>query len=93
VFSALEPGEQVNIKDVGLKRDRVVQVQGKINAEAPLMGGLKAYEVKDETGSVWVVTSRSIPAIGSQVNVQGKVRLEKIDLAGKDQSTVYLEQP
>ena len=91
IFSVVS-GEKVKIKEVVLKRDRVVQVEGKINAQAPLMGGLRAFEVKDETGSVWVVTSRSVPATGSQVNVQGKVRLEKIDLAGQDQSAVYLEQ-
>ncbi len=92
VFSALEPGERVKIKEVGSKRDRIVQIQGKINAQAPLMGGQRAYEVQDETGSVWVVTQRAIPPTGSPVMVQGKVRLEKIDLAGQDQSTVYIEQ-
>ena len=92
VISMLESGEKVKIKEVGSKRNRVVQVQGRINAQAPLMGGQRAYEVQDETGSVWVVTSRAVPATGSQVTIQGKVRLEKIDLAGQDQSAVYIEQ-
>ncbi|MER3432776.1 MAG: hypothetical protein C4288_04925 [Leptolyngbya sp. ERB_1_1] len=92
VLSMMEPGEQVQIRDVGSKRDRVVQVEGKIKAQAPLMGGQRAYEVQDNTGSVWVVTNRAVPTIGSQVTVQGKVRLQKIDLAGQDQSTVYIEQ-
>jgi len=92
VLSMMEPGERVQIRDVGSKRDRVVQVEGKIKAQAPLMGGQRAYEVQDNTGSVWVVTGRAVPAIGSQVNVQGKVRLQKINLAGQDQSAVYIEQ-
>lgn len=92
VLTMLEPGERVKISQVSSKRDRVVQVEGKIKAQAPLMGGQRAYEVQDETGSVWVVTSRAVPATGSQVNVQGKVRLQKIDLAGQDQSTVYIDQ-
>ncbi|MBW4441328.1 MAG: hypothetical protein KME10_08860 [Plectolyngbya sp. WJT66-NPBG17] len=92
VLTMLEPGERVKIREVGAKRDRTVQVEGKIKAQAPLMGGQRAYEVQDETGSVWIVTGRSVPAIGSSVNVQGKVRLQKIDLAGQDQSTVYIEQ-
>lgn len=91
VLSLVQPGERVKIRDLGSKRDRTVQVEGKIKAQAPLMGG-RAYEVQDDTGSVWVVTSQTVPATGSQVTVQGKVRLEKIDLAGQDQSAVYLEQ-
>lgn len=92
VLTMLEPGERVKISEVSAKRDRSVQVEGKIKAQAPLMGGQRAYEVQDESGSVWVVTSRSIPAIGSAVTLQGKVRLQKIDLAGQDQSAVYIEQ-
>jgi len=92
IITALQPGERVKIRDVGSKRDRVVQVEGKIKGQAPLMGGQRAYEVQDDTGSVWVVTSRAIPATGSSVTVSGTVRLQKIDLAGQDQSTVYIEQ-
>ncbi|MGG6267984.1 hypothetical protein ACQ4M3_15670 [Leptolyngbya sp. AN03gr2] len=92
VITALQPGERVKIRDVGSKRDRVVQVEGKIKGQAPLMGGQRAYEVQDDTGSVWIVTSRAIPATGSSVTVSGTVRLQKIDLAGQDQSTVFIEQ-
>lgn len=92
VLSLVQPGERSKIRDLGSKRDRTVLVEGKIKAQAPLMGGQRAYEVQDATGSIWVVTSQSVPATGSQVTVQGKVRLEKIDLAGQDQSALYLEQ-
>lgn len=92
VMAVLEPGEQVKVNQVNQKRDRRVQVQGKIRAQAPLMGGLRAYEVQDETGSVWVVTDRALPATGSQVTLNGTVKFQKIDVAGKDQSTVYIEQ-
>lgn len=92
VLAVLEPGEQVKANQVSQKRDRVVQVQGQIKAQAPLMGGKRAYEVQDETGSVWVVSDRAVPATGSQVSVQGKVKFQKIEIAGKDQSSVYVEQ-
>ncbi|MBE9011326.1 hypothetical protein IQ250_14025 [Pseudanabaenaceae cyanobacterium LEGE 13415] len=92
LITALQPGERVKIRDVGSKRDRLVQVEGKIKAQAPLVGGQRAYEVQDDTGSVWIVTNRSIPPAGSSVTVSGTVRLQKIDLAGQDQSTVFIEQ-
>lgn len=92
VIAALEPGEQVKVNQVNQKRDQRVQVQGQIKAQAPLLGGKRAYEVQDETGSVWVVSDRALPATGSQVTIQGKVKFQKIEVAGKDQSTVYIEQ-
>lgn len=92
VITMLQPGERVKARDVGSKRDQVVQVEGKIKAQAPLAGGQRAYEVQDDSGSVWIVTNRSIPPVGSSVTVSGTVRLQKIDLAGQDQSTVYIEQ-
>jgi hypothetical protein len=92
VLSVLEPGERVKANQVSQKRDRIVQVQGKIKAQAPLMAGKRAYEVQDETGSVWVVSDRAVPATGSQVSVQGKVKFQKIEIGGKDQSSVYIEQ-
>ncbi|BAU11768.1 hypothetical protein LEP3755_22710 [Leptolyngbya sp. NIES-3755] len=92
IITALQPGERVKIREVGSKRDRVVQVEGKIKGQAPLMGGQRAYEVQDDTGSVWIVTKQAIPATGSSVTVSGTVKLQKIDLAGQDQSTVYIEQ-
>ncbi|MBD1859014.1 MULTISPECIES: hypothetical protein [Leptolyngbya] len=92
VLAVLEPGEQVKANQVSQKRDRVVQVQGQIKAQAPLMGGQRAYEVQDETGSVWVVSDRTVPATGSRVSVQGRVKFQKIEIGGKDQSSVYIEQ-
>ncbi|WP_156427062.1 hypothetical protein [Leptolyngbya sp. NIES-2104] len=92
VITMLQPGERVKARDVGSKRDRVVQVEGKIKAQAPLAGGQRAYEVQDDSGSIWIVTTRSIPPVGSSVTVSGTVKLQKIDLAGQDQSTVYIEQ-
>ncbi|MCU0553135.1 MAG: hypothetical protein MUC48_27715 [Leptolyngbya sp. Prado105] len=92
LLTVLEPGEKVKANQVNEKRDRIVQVQGQIKAQAPLMGGKRAYEVQDETGSVWVVTQQMLPATGTQVNVQGKVKIQKIEIAGKDESAAYIEQ-
>jgi hypothetical protein len=85
-------GERVKANQVSTKRDRLVVVQGQIKSQAPLMGGKRAYEVRDETGSVWVVSDRAFPAVGSQVNAQGVVKVQKIEIAGQEQSTAYIEQ-
>jgi uncharacterized protein YdeI (BOF family) len=74
------------------KTDFTVHLQGKVGAQAPLMGGSKAYELKDSTGSIWVVTKDAIPAAGTEVRLNGKVRYQRILLDGKDQGAVYVEQ-
>jgi len=33
-----------------------------------------AFELQDETGSIWVVANRMTPAKGSRVEVKGKAR-------------------
>ncbi len=92
VMSALNLLERTSIRDVSKKIDRDVRLQGKIESQVPLVGGARAYELSDETGRIWITTRDRLPAPGTKINVQGKVRYEKISIDGQDQSTVYLEQ-
>jgi hypothetical protein len=93
VLSVADTGPTTKIREVQKnKANKVVRVQGKINAQAPLMGGQVAYELRDDTGSIWVVTQGRLPAIGTQIGVQGQVRFKPISIAGQDHSSVYLEQ-
>jgi uncharacterized protein YdeI (BOF family) len=71
--------------------DAVVFLSGKVTTRAPLLGQ-QAYEIQDETGTIWVLTKANAPAPGMTVQVRGKVRYESIVLAGKDQGSVYIEQ-
>lgn len=73
------------------KTNFTVNLQGKINTQAPLLEQ-RAYELQDSTGSIWVVTREPLPALGTQVKVTGKVRYQEILLNGQDQGTVYVEQ-
>jgi uncharacterized protein YdeI (BOF family) len=68
-----------------------VYLTGKVMVRAPLLGQ-KAYEIQDETGTIWVVTKAEAPAPGLEVTVTGKVRYQSILLGGKEQGTVYIEQ-
>jgi hypothetical protein len=97
VLSVADTGPTTKIREVQKnKANKVVRVQGKMNAQAPLMGGQVAYELRDDTGSIWVVTQGvtqgRLPAIGTQIGVQGQVRFKPISIAGQDHSSVYLEQ-
>ena len=67
-----------------------VQVSGQVKSIAPMVGQT-AYEVADETGSIWVVTQGAAPSQDSQVTVSGTVRYLPIEVAGQDFGAVYLE--
>lgn len=93
VMSVLNLLERTPIRDAAKKVDRTVRLQGKIESQVPLIAGARAYELSDETGRIWVTTrDQQMPAPGTRVDVQGKVRYEKISIEGQDQSTIYLEQ-
>lgn len=67
-----------------------VQVSGQVKSIAPMVGQT-AYEVADETGSIWVVTHTPPPAQDAQVTVSGTVRYLPIVVSGEDVGAVYLE--
>ncbi|NDJ17491.1 hypothetical protein GS601_09355 [Myxacorys almedinensis A] len=93
VLSVLDFGSITKVRDIQKNKNHFsVHVRGKVGAQAPLMGGVRAYELKDETGSIWIVTTDQIPTQGTPIVVQGTVRLQKIEVGGQDRSAVYLEQ-
>ncbi|MGQ9836823.1 MAG: hypothetical protein ACUVRV_02355 [Cyanobacteriota bacterium] len=52
--------------------------------------GQGVYELKDSTGSTWVITERGIPAMNSTVTVRGKAQ-EGITLGGRSFGISLLE--
>lgn len=93
VLSVLDMGAATKIREVQKNNvNQVVRLRGKIGSQAPLMGGQVAYELRDDTGSVWIVTQEKLPASGTQIGVQGQVRVKKMSIAGQEQTSVYIEQ-
>ncbi|MBW4540269.1 MAG: hypothetical protein KME43_14145 [Myxacorys chilensis ATA2-1-KO14] len=93
MLSVFDLGNITKVRDIGKnKKHFSVHVRGVVGAQAPLMGGVRAYELKDETGSIWIVTTNQIPMQGTPIVVKGTVRLQQIQVGGQDQSAVYLEQ-
>ncbi|MGV0025500.1 hypothetical protein [Phormidesmis priestleyi] len=94
-----QPGAALSVLDFGTtkiseiqkgKTNYTVRLQGKIVAQAPLLGQ-RAFELQDATGKIWVVTKEKLP-VATEVKVTGKVRYQSILLEGRESGTVYLEQ-
>ncbi|MEM9944967.1 MAG: hypothetical protein AAF810_02770 [Cyanobacteria bacterium P01_D01_bin.36] len=68
-----------------------VAVSGTVTQRSAVLSGW-LYEVKDETGSLWVLTERSEPAVGAIATVEGIVRYEPIVVGEIDAGSIYLEE-
>ncbi len=85
-----------SIGEVQQKRqvDAEVYLRGKVENRAPFVGNA-AYQIQDDTGSIWILTKQDLPQLGDEVLLKGAVRYKTIklkDLAGKDLGEVYVEE-
>ncbi|MFB8798795.1 MAG: DNA-binding protein [Microcoleus sp.] len=85
-----------SIGEVQQKRqvDAEVYLRGKVENRAPFVGNA-AYQLQDDTGSIWILTKQVLPQLGDEVLLKGAVRYKTIklkDLAGKDLGEVYVEE-
>ena len=66
-------------------------VQNSFGGSIPILnqsGGI--YKVDDGTGSIWVLTKRSVPSKGAQLGVKGKIQ-NGINYNGKNYGLVLVE--
>lgn len=71
--------------------DSVVHLQGQVTNRAPLMG-LSAYQLKDTTGTIWVFTNQTLPKLGDEILIMGKLQFQSIPVSGKEFGEVYVVQ-
>lgn len=71
-----------------------VYLRGKVERHAPLLGA-GAYQLQDDTGSIWVFTTQPLPSLNQDLLIKGKVEYKSIllkDMKGKDIGEVYLKE-
>ena len=73
------------------KADKKVAVGGKVVQRSALLDGW-LYQVRDDSGSLWILTDDTAPQINEAVVVEGLVRYEPIVVGEIDASDVYLEE-
>ncbi|BBD56101.1 hypothetical protein [Planktothrix agardhii] len=71
-----------------------VYLRGKVKSYAPFLGA-GAYQLQDNTGSIWVFTTQPLPPLGQDLLIQGKVEYKSIlikEMKGKDIGDVYIKE-
>ncbi|MBE9222111.1 hypothetical protein IQ215_05315 [Cyanobacterium stanieri LEGE 03274] len=84
----------ISIEDVeffALEGNNQVKVEGEITQVIPLVNGY-AYEIKDNTGSIWVTTTGDKPEVGQNIVTSVTIQEEEIIIDEKDMSSFYLRE-
>jgi hypothetical protein len=69
----------------------VVQVSGTVGDRVPLVDA-QIYQLQDETGSVWVLTTDTSIQSGDRLTVEGRVEIEVIELGNSTMQERYLRE-
>ncbi|MBD2461570.1 hypothetical protein H6G89_10965 [Oscillatoria sp. FACHB-1407] len=87
------PGSVKPIRDLHSEPnvDSVVSLRGQVGDRIPLIEA-QVYQLRDQTGTVWVLTTNPIDQSGGTVAIRGQVRFQSIPLAGREQGEVYIEE-
>ncbi|NJL82367.1 MAG: hypothetical protein HC890_04305 [Chloroflexaceae bacterium] len=66
-----------------------VQLAGTVGDRAPFLGS-GAYQLQDETGSLWVVSStKALPEPGERLVIEAQIKYAKITVENQDFSELY----
>jgi len=68
-----------------------VYVQGTVRDRAPLIKQT-VYQLQDQTGKVWVMTTKLPPESGQTVTIQAKIKSKSIVLHQQQSQELYLKE-
>ena len=79
------------IADVSRDQPSPIYLAGTVERQLPLVGqGL--YELVDESGGIWVVSSEAPPAVGTPLTIRAEIQYEQILLQGQDIGQYYAQE-
>jgi hypothetical protein len=70
---------------------QAIQIQGKVSQSAPFVEG-GAYEVEDQTGKIWVITDKQLPAKGADVLVEGQLNFHDLALGSNNFGELFITE-
>ena len=89
------PGPNVpvtQIRDLQTKsKSSTLYLKGQVGKQVPFLDS-RAYELKDATGTIWVITKQTMPKQQDTVLLKVKVQQKNIRVGGKTVKEVYVEE-
>jgi hypothetical protein len=68
---------------------KIVYLKGKVGDRAPFLGS-GAYQLQDNTGTVWVITQGKLPAQGDILAIKGEAKYETISIGEQKSQEFYI---
>ena len=96
-----ESGMGILSPNVSVSKVSEVQQQSKVNSTVYLKGNVvklipflekRAYELKDGTGTITVVTKEQFPKQKAEIVIQGKVLYKSVPAGGQEFGEFYIEE-
>jgi uncharacterized protein YdeI (BOF family) len=92
---SLLPGPNVPVTQIrDLQRQSkssTLYLKGQVGKQVPFLDS-RAYELKDSTGTIWVITKQTMPKQQDTVLLKVKVQQKNIRVGGKTFKEVYVEE-
>lgn len=66
-------------------------VAGVVGDRAPLVDE-QLYQLKDSSGSIWIVSSDTSLQMGQSVKMKGRLQFQSIVIEGTEQGEVYIDE-
>lgn len=71
------------------KRSKPIYIAGTVIKIAPLLRN-NAYQVQDNTGKIWVITTEKLPSIGQNILIKCQIQSQNLSLDNQDLDKLYL---
>jgi hypothetical protein len=69
-------------------QNQSLYLEGQVGEQLPLVGG-SLYQLVDESGSIWVKTSETLPTPGQELTIRAIILYEPILIADQDIGEYY----
>lgn len=68
-----------------------IYIKGKVRQKAPFLNS-GAYEIQDQTGSIWVITQRPLPQPGTEVFIAGQLSFHNLQLQQNNFGELFIQE-
>lgn len=86
-------GNVTKISDIPQSQNSAatVYLQGQVATRAPFLTA-GAYKLQDDTGTIWVITNKTVPNVGDAVLIKGQLQFKSIPFGEQELGEVFVQE-